>query len=97
MMFTTSTMASAASGRASYLLDEMSYRLGSLEMVMQGLPEMVPGRFIRISDFGTAVSNQFYVTTVQHRLMEDGTYDMKIIGKAAKMEQGLPGVGDMVP
>ena len=59
---------------------------------MQGLPEMVPGRFIRLTDFGTAVSNQFYVTSVQHRLSADGTYEMKVTGKAAKMESALPGV-----
>lgn len=83
---------SDAEGRATYLLDNMSYRYGSLELVMHGLPEMIPGRFIRISNFGSAVSNQFYVQSVQHRMLSDGSYEMKVTGKTAKMEAALPGL-----
>ncbi|MBQ7676748.1 MAG: hypothetical protein IJT32_00805, partial [Lachnospiraceae bacterium] len=83
---------SDADGRATYLMDDMSYRYGSLELVMHGLPEMIPGRFITISNFGSAVSNQFYVYSVQHRMLSDGSYEMKVIGKTAKMQAALPGV-----
>ena len=56
------------------------------------LPEMIPGRFITIANFGTAVSNQFYVYSVQHRMLSDGSYEMKVVGKSSKMQAALPGV-----
>ena len=46
-----------AARRASYLFDEMSYRFGSLDMEILGVPEIVPGRFISVTDFGSTVSN----------------------------------------
>ncbi len=76
---------SDAESRASYLLDEISYRFGSLELDMIGLPEIVPGRFIELNDFGTAISNTFYVTSVRHHLYGDGRYITHIEGKAASM------------
>lgn len=78
----TVTAKADATLRAQYLFEEMSYRLGTLELVMYGLPEIIPGRFISLSNFGTGVSNKFYVMSVQHRMSEDGVYRMKIIGKA---------------
>lgn len=75
---------SDATNRSRYLYEDMVYRLGTLELVMYGLPEIIPGRFITLSDFGTGVSNTFYVTAVSHRMSENGIYKMKITGKAAK-------------
>lgn len=71
--------------RAEYLLEDMSYRLGTLEAELNGLPELVPGRFIKLTGLGMGASNTFYLVTVRHILAEDG-YITKITGKAASME-----------
>ena len=52
--------------RASYLLEQIGYRLGSISGEMIGMPEIVPGRFITLQDFGTPVNNNFYLTNVKH-------------------------------
>lgn len=71
-----------AENRAAYILEETSYRLGSLKMVLKGIPELVPGRFITLQDFGDGVSNKFYITDVTHEY--DGfNYTTTILGKAS--------------
>ena len=52
--------------RASYLLETTSYRLGSINAETIGIPEIVPGRFITLEDFGMPVDNDFYLTNVKH-------------------------------
>ena len=52
--------------RASYLLEQIGYRLGSISGEMIGMPEIVPGRFITLQNFGTPVNNNFYLTNVRH-------------------------------
>ena len=70
--------------RASYLLEDMMYRYGTLELDMIGIPDIIPGKFINISDVGTAVSNEFYVQNVQHSMSRDGEFTTRIVGKTAK-------------
>ncbi len=74
--------------RANYLFENMSYRYGTLELDMAGLPEIVPGKYIRLSDFGTAVSNDFYVQSVKHTFSADGAFLTHILGKTDKMSSG---------
>lgn len=71
--------------RASYLAEEISYRLGTLEADFIGLPELTPGRFIRLAGMGTAVSNTFYLVSVRHIMSNEEGYITKVIGKAASM------------
>ncbi len=80
---------SDAQRKAWYLFDEMSYRFGSLDIEIMGLPEVIPGRFVEIADFGTAVSNIFYVTEVKHILAPSGRYTTRIIGKAKELQTDL--------
>ena len=54
--------------RASYLLDSIDYRLGSVSAEFVGLPELIPGRFITFKDFGQPLDNDFYLTNVRHIL-----------------------------
>lgn len=70
--------------RANYLLENMMYRYGTLELEMVGIPDILPGKFITLSDMGTAVSNEFYVQTVQHKMSKDGEFTTSIVGKTAK-------------
>ena len=57
--------------RASYLLETIDYRLGSISGEALGMPEIVPGRFITLEDFGTPVNNEFYLTNVKHTFLDN--------------------------
>ncbi len=67
--------------RAQYLMDKIDYRLGSLNAEFVGIPEMIPGRFITLVDFGKPVDNQFYLTRVRH-IIGDGGYKIVVEGSA---------------
>ncbi len=88
-----------ASYRANYLIEDMSYRFGTLEADLIGLPELVPGRFIEITGLGKDVENQFYLQEVIHTYSGAGDYITRIIGKAATISEGglggLGGLGDV--
>lgn len=75
--------------RAEYLMEDISYRLGTLEAEFIGLPELTPGRFLKIKGLGTAVSNTFYLVTVRHIMDSQRGYVTKVVGKAASMETSV--------
>ena len=52
--------------RASYLLEQMGYRLGNVNGEIVGMPELVPGRFVTLESFGSPLDNNFYLTNVRH-------------------------------
>jgi hypothetical protein len=74
-----------ADNRASYILEDMSYRLGHLTMTLVGIPEFVPGRFITLKGFGEAASNKFYITDVTHEFMNEEKYITTIEAKASTL------------
>ncbi|MBQ2453777.1 MAG: hypothetical protein II497_04955, partial [Lachnospiraceae bacterium] len=49
--------------RAAYLMNSVDYRLGSVTGVFVGMPEIIPGRFVTLKDFGQPLNNDFYITT----------------------------------
>lgn len=75
-----------ATQRASYIMEDMSYRFGTLNMTLSGMPEFVPGRFIRLKDFGAGISNKFYLTDVIHEMGDTDGFTTTIIGRAATLE-----------
>lgn len=75
--------------RAEYLMEDISYRLGSLEAEFMGIPELTPGRFVKIKGLGTGASNTFYLTRVRHVMDSEKGYYTKVEGKAASMETSL--------
>ncbi len=81
---TINTQADAET-RANYLLEEMSYRLGSIRMTIVGIPEIVPGRFITLKGFGDALSNKYYITDVHHTYTLGGKFLTEIEGKASTL------------
>ena len=83
--------AAQAEARVASLKEKMSYRLGSLEADCVGIPELVPGRFIRLSGLGTPVDNDFYLTTVVHTFTSDGGFKTRIVGQANKVDTGQSG------
>lgn len=72
--------------RADSLMEDISYRLGSLECDCVGMPELKPGEFIRIKGLGSPADNQFYLTNVTHSLTDTDGFHTKLVGIAASIE-----------
>ncbi len=87
----SATSTEEAQYRAKYIQEDRTYRLATLELTMIGLPDLIPGRFIKIKGFGTGVDNTYYVQSVRHTLNGEGFFQSKIIGKAASVASDLPG------
>lgn len=82
----TVTTKKEAEYRASFLLEDISFRYGTLEADFIGLPELAPGRFIKMKDLGDVASNTFYLTTVRHIMDSERGFITKVTGKAAVLE-----------
>lgn len=76
-----------ADARVASLVEDISYRFGTLDCELLGLPELQPGFFMKISGIGKSVGNTFYLTRVCHRYNgDDGSFITQIQGKAAALE-----------
>ena len=73
--------------RAQSLMESVSYRFGSLECEMQGMPEYLPGYFFELSGLGDGIDNVFYINRVVHRVTTQGKYLVKLEGKAAETKE----------
>lgn len=71
--------------RAESLMEEISYRFGTLECTCIGIPELRPGHFIRLSGFGGPCDNRFYVTQAKHVMTDEGGYTTRITALAASL------------
>lgn len=71
--------------RVDSLMEEMSYRFGTLECTTIGLPELSPGRFVKLDAIGYPPENKFYIMSVKHRLNEESGFETCVIGKAASI------------
>ena len=69
--------------RLDYLKEDMMFRLGSLEAEFIGLPELIPGRFIKMKELGDMVSNTFYLTSVTHKMDTEYGFVTQVKGKAS--------------
>ncbi len=79
-----------AESRAKSLYEAMSYRYGSFECQLFGLPEFLPGYFYDFSGVSTGADNTFYVNRVIHTIDRDSRYLVKLFGVAAeKKSNGL--------
>lgn len=79
----TITSLEDANYRVASLMEEMSYRFGTLECSCIGMPEILPGRFVKLDAIGYPPENKFYVYNVKHRINEDRGFETFITGKAA--------------
>jgi hypothetical protein len=77
-----------ADARAASLMEEVSYRLGSLECECYGIPELLPGFFVNI-ELGSPADNRFYLTNVTHSFMEDGIYRTKLVGRINTIKEAI--------
>lgn len=71
--------------RAQAMMEDISYRFGSLECVCTGMPELKPGHFIRMAGLGGPCDNRFYVTQTRHDLSDEGGYLTHITAIAASL------------
>lgn len=69
--------------RAQYLAEDVAFRFGTLEAELIGLPDLVPGRYIKLVDMGDPVNNLFYVMSVRHTMNAEQGFSTKITAKAA--------------
>lgn len=81
----TITSEQEAKKRAESLMQEVSYRFGTLECDCIGLPELLPGHFIELTHMGYPPENRFYVVSVRHRMFDERGFETKVIGKAASI------------
>lgn len=79
----TITSKEEAEDRVKSLVETMSYRYGTLECELVGIPEILPGHFISLTGLGEAAENTFYMQRVRHVLSKNGSYDTKITGISA--------------
>ena len=89
-----------ADARVASLMEQMSYRLGSLEADCVGIPDLVPGRFVNITGMGAPIDNSFYLTTVTHEFTSESGYHTKLIACAAEIKptglSSMPGAGSLL-
>lgn len=75
--------------RATSVLEDISYRFGSMQLEMMGLPEIIPGCFIKLSGLGNPPDNTFYLTAVRHVIHPEVGYVTRMTGKACKLDDGM--------
>lgn len=85
----TITSQEEAANRAKSVMEDISYRFGTLECECIGLPELQPGRFVKIMELGEPPANKFYVTNVKHTFSEEKGFGTKVTGKAASIKEVL--------
>lgn len=71
--------------RADSLMEEISYRFGTLSCTCVGIPELKPGHFIKIAGLGEPCDNQFYVTHAKHTMTDEEGYFTEITAVAAAL------------
>ncbi len=74
-----------AQNRVDRLMEDMSFRYGTMICDMVGIPEMKPGYFLDMQCMGEGPSNVFYMVSVHHSLRGSGGYSMRITGKTNTM------------
>lgn len=74
---------SDADTRAKALMQTMSFRYGTLSCAVIGIPEIVPGFYMGLSELGTAVSNNFYISETRHVINQEDGYITYIRGQAS--------------
>jgi phage protein D len=75
-----------ADARVDSIMEEMRFRLGSLECECVGIPELLPGHYVSVSGVGSPVANTFYITRVTHELDDRHGYCTRLWGKAAELK-----------
>lgn len=82
-----------AEDRVDSLMETMSYRFGTLDCEILGLPELFPGHFVNLAGLGDSLSNRFYIQRIRHVMSKDGHFDTRVTAIAASIEDsGMGGL-----
>ena len=73
--------------RAKALMDAMSYKFGCLEAECVGIPDLKPGKYMKIKGLGSPLDNRFYITGISHTLNGTKEYRTKITAVAAGINE----------
>lgn len=73
--------------RANTLMEDLSYRFGSIECECVGMPELKPGEYLDIAGLGIPADNRFYITNVKHSVSDERGYQIHLTGKAATLQK----------
>ncbi len=76
-----------AERRVDSLIEEISYRFGTMECVCIGLPELLPGKFFVLTSLGVPPENKFYLYRVVHKMNQEDGFTTKLYGKADSIQQ----------
>jgi phage protein D len=60
--------------KADLIINEAKASFGRLECSLVGLPEIIPGRAIRLNGLFPQADVEAYILKVSHRFTEDGYY-----------------------
>lgn len=71
--------------RADSLMEDISYRFGTLECDCIGMPELRPGHFIKMEGLGGPCDNRFYITHARHTMSDEKGYVTHITAVAASL------------
>lgn len=84
-----------AKNRVNSLVEDISYRFGTLECTCIGLPELLPGKFFVLKGMGQKdgdpPENMFYLHRVVHHMNEEEGFTTKIYGKASSIKNSALG------
>lgn len=80
------TSKAEAQNRAEFLAEQTAYRFGSADCKSVGLPELVPGRYVRIASLGTAAENLFYLQTVRHVICQGEGFRTYLEGRTCAID-----------
>lgn len=80
------TSKAEAQNRAEFLAEQIAYRFGSIDCKSIGLPELAPGRYVRIAALGTAAENLFYIQTVRHMICPGEGFRTYLEGKTCAID-----------
>lgn len=61
-----------ATKRARVRMNAKKAHFGSAELVCVGIPELVPGRFVKLDKFSSMVNGKYYIIGITHRFDADG-------------------------
>lgn len=75
-----------AQSRVQFLAEQISYRFGKAECKCIGIPELLPGRYLKLAGLGDHVDNHFYLQNVRHVLCREEGFLTYFEGKACALD-----------
>jgi len=74
-----------ATNRVKSIKEAVSFRFGTFKGTTIGIPDFIPGAFIKLEDMGAPVTNKFYIYSIHHKLNKIDGYLTDIVGQAANI------------